>query len=309
MSDDEARSKISAGKQWTNIANRLGNQELNLANFRRTREFFLFSTFDPDRFGLIYLRTLIWTLYRAMDPQTRAVLGNIKNRTIGDPHSIFVDGERTDLDYVVAAYETRFVSEVAKKVKSVVEIGAGYGRTCHALLSNMPNVREYWILDLPLMLDWCRRYLEHALERELFERIHFVDVTGVEGIAGVETVPNETLAVNINSLAEMDIRTVRAYLDFIDARTTYFFSSNTVGKYRPEDVGERSVRQKDLSDATRSGPLPHSIDIFDIDDVLHRSSEYRAAYQPSDRWSVRAESESPCYPHYRQIIYCRDGAA
>jgi putative sugar O-methyltransferase len=305
MSVDKVQTQIRSGKQWTNIAERLGKQEFDLGNFRRSRDFFMFSTFDPERFGLIYLRTLIWTLYRTMDADTRAVLNGIPNRRFGNPHSILVDGEYVDLDYVVSAFETRFILDVARKVSSVVEIGAGYGRTCHSMLSSIAGIEHYWILDLPLMLDISRQYLAHVLPAKLLERIRFIDVTMPDAISAVKLVPDQTLAINIDSLAEMDLATVRGYLEFVDKNTTYFYSNNTVGKYRPADVGEQLVREKDAQDAIRSGPLPNAIDIFDIDNVFERFDSYRNAYLPGGKWRVLAEADSPCYPHYRQVIYRR----
>jgi putative sugar O-methyltransferase len=302
----EEMQQIGPGQQWTNIVERLGKQEFNIESFRSARDFFMFSTFDPNRFGLLYLRTLIWTLYRTMDVETRAILGQIRNRQIGNPHTILVDGEQLDLDYVVSACEARFVLEGAKSVSAIVEIGAGYGRTCHSLLSVLAGVERYWILDLPFMLNISRQYLFRALPPQLFAKISFVDVTQAGAIDGVSCEAEETLAINIDSLAEMDLGTVRDYLRFIDANAAYFYSNNTLGKYRPEDVGEQSVRKKDAEQAVRSGPLPHAIPIFDIDGLATRFDAYHAAYLPGSQWSVLAEADAPCYPHYRQIIYRRD---
>ena len=44
---------------------------------------------------------------------------------------------------------------------SVLEIGAGYGRTCHGLLSNL-HINEYTIIDLENMLEHSKEYLKSS---------------------------------------------------------------------------------------------------------------------------------------------------
>ena len=75
----------------------------------------------------------------------------------------------TTLRYVKTGAEIVHTFQL-KTTSSVVEIGAGYGRTCHSILSLYPNITEYHIIDFPQMLDLSRAYLKTVGTNENFEK-------------------------------------------------------------------------------------------------------------------------------------------
>ena len=58
--------------------------------------------------------------------------------------------------------EIKFLSSgmSLSSVKSVVEIGGGYGRTAFALLKLNENIEKYQIIDLPETFEFCSKFLK-----------------------------------------------------------------------------------------------------------------------------------------------------
>ena len=90
------------GKQWSNITRRLKKHKFKLQNFRSQKDWFIFATFDPARFGLIYYRTLVWIMYRQLVQSDKKIFHKIIKRQVGKPISILSKNSRIDLDYLMA---------------------------------------------------------------------------------------------------------------------------------------------------------------------------------------------------------------
>src|SRR5258706_1229291 len=108
-------------------------------------------------------------------PKPSALWNYINRRHVtAKPFAVTWKGQSICLDYLQAIYELRFISErFPLDGRRIVEIGAGYGRTCHAIVSNH-DVRSYTIIDLPNCLALSQKYLEAVLDRERFGRIEFI---------------------------------------------------------------------------------------------------------------------------------------
>jgi putative sugar O-methyltransferase len=89
----------------------------------------------------------------------------------------------------------------------VIELGAGFGRTAHVLLSAFEHIERYRIVDLPETLSLSRRYLENVLSTTQFEKLQFVDAEDV-----VSVLPSlhemSHLAIQIDGLQEMKRSTI-----------------------------------------------------------------------------------------------------
>ena len=122
-----------------------------------------------------------------------------------------------DLDYLLSLEEVLFLKDTLQEVYSILEVGPGYGRTCHSILSIFENVQEYVVIDLKEMLNISRQYLKRVLDQKDFEKITFVDVDSLH-----ENNKIFDLVINIDSMQEMDGKVVQNYLDFIDNKAMRF---------------------------------------------------------------------------------------
>jgi hypothetical protein len=88
----------------------------------------------------------------------RELLRSLDDHGLGAPISVTaatVVGTRevftTDLDYLYAAEELSFISRSLSRfepIRTVCELGAGFGRTAHLFLAARPSLSRYTIVDL-----------------------------------------------------------------------------------------------------------------------------------------------------------------
>ena len=78
-------------------------------------------------------------------------LSQIKNRDIGNPVSINYYNNIVDIDYLLSIEEILFLDHTLKSSSNILEIGPGFGRLSHSLLSIFSNIQTYFIIDLPWM--------------------------------------------------------------------------------------------------------------------------------------------------------------
>jgi putative sugar O-methyltransferase len=124
------------------------------------------------RFVYRFFVGLVWDLARARDR-----LGCLEGReesAVGNPIGIRFAGRRISEDLAQSAFELNTICAVVPpgELERVAEIGAGYGRLAHMVLSAFPTV-SYWIYDVPPALAVSEMYLKAVLgsERVLaFER-------------------------------------------------------------------------------------------------------------------------------------------
>lgn len=111
-------------------------------------------------------------------------------------------GCEIDADYLAAVEEWQFLHDadvLDKEVQTVVEIGAGFGRTCHTLLTLAPAIRRYLIIDLEPMLRLARAYLQRVVPNGEVTFVAHDDNVEIAKIA--ELRPD--LVINIDSFQEM----------------------------------------------------------------------------------------------------------
>jgi putative sugar O-methyltransferase len=133
-----------------------------------------FSLFNPRIFAEFYLKTVIYFVYDMLSDESLERLRKIDKRNRhGNPITIKKNGDEVCIDYLQSALELEFLIDhfaFDQSIDRVVEIGPGYGRTCHAILSNCA-IQEYFIIDLPKGVDLCRNYLSKVLSEQQFSKI------------------------------------------------------------------------------------------------------------------------------------------
>ncbi|GAB7042964.1 MULTISPECIES: putative sugar O-methyltransferase [Catenuloplanes] len=278
-----------------------------LAGFKSGDVNFKLALWDPRVNGVRYLKTLVFNLAAGLSPANWARLRRIAHRDVGDPFSITYDGEPVCLDYLQAVLELEFIeSRLELAGARVLEIGAGYGRTCHAMLSNH-DVAAYHIVDLENSLDLARRYLAAVLTAEQLDRVHFHGVSEAEDGGALRALRFD-LAVNIDSFAEMTPGTVRAYLDLIDGHAAHLYVNNPVGKYLDKSLDGHSQGDEVVELALRTGLLRDIVDIHDNRAVAAQSRRFLDAYRPGPGWTLLADARTVPWSFYWQALY-RSGAS
>lgn len=271
-------------------------QELN--DFKSSDVNFRIALWNPQTNGVRYLKTLIYNLCADLSPENRMRLSRIQNRNVGNPISVTYDGQRVCMDYLQAVYETEFISDHLPPDNLVImEIGAGYGRTCHSLLSNLP-VKTYTILDLPNCLELSRKYLSAVLNADDFSRINFVRTDDFPSLDKHYF----NLCINIDSFAEMESKVVKSYLKYIAGHCQFLYVKNPVGKYADSSLNTMP-KENEVSIALTMGLLRDVLDIHDSSAVGKHAQNFLSAYRPDDRWTLSAHAWARPWSYYWQALY------
>ena len=181
--------------------------------------------------------------------------------------------------------------------ESILEIGAGFGRTAHAIIKNFHNVKTYTIIDLEPCLNLSSRYLMQVLTPEEYRKINFVRAEDAEKVDRVD------LSINIDSIAEMNPDVCYDYLRLIDKVSEYFYSRNPICKYSPASIGIENITSKDFDKVLNLGLCRKVIDIFDEEELSLCRREFESAYLPSRSWSLTKSEVSKPWQYYHHALY------
>ena len=256
--------------------------------------------YNPSSHGVLFLNNILYTMAKKLD-EKMFLLEKIKNRTILTSYSICYRGVQVNLDYLQALDECLFLEKTLESSFSILEIGAGYGRTCHSILSLHQSLQSYSIVDFPEMLLLCEKYLAKVLDKETFNKIEFLnfEAFSLKEASGVLF----DLVINIDSMQEMPEKTVYEYFNFIDRHSKKFYTKNTVGKFSPSLVGAKESVASEL--ALQSGILRESVNIFCPDDLDTAQRRFMEKFSPSRAWTVHSHGEALPWSHYYQALYVR----
>ena len=232
-----------------------------------------------------------------------SLLDRIPNRLLGNPITVRVGGREFCMDYLRCLYELLFLRNCIDldSISTVLEIGAGFGRTCHALLSTHPNIERYYIVDLPNCLGLSRRFLKSVLSSGDFDKVRFINNSELNPADSIL----HDLAVNIDSMAEMNEPVVRSYQKFIDRNASNFYVSNPVGKYTLQAVEVTHVDNEAMAVAMKTGILHATLDIFDSEDIARHVPAFLAGYTPGAAWKVSGHERARPWSYYHQALYSR----
>ena len=197
----------------------------------------------------------------------------IPKRNLGKPPTINFYGTKLSIDYLLAIEECDFCEDKLKNSKIVCEIGAGFGRSCHAILS-LFNIEQYIIIDLPEMILISREYLSKVLNVEQYKKIKFVNASDFEKIKDVD------IAINIASMQEMPPETVIKYLSWISTTSKYFFTKNAMGKYNQSDIDLEIKSEKEYKSVLEMGILRNTYPLYEGISREKAVNEYNKSYCP-----------------------------
>ncbi|MFC1514303.1 putative sugar O-methyltransferase [Candidatus Omnitrophota bacterium] len=195
--------------------------------------------FSPRQSRLYNFMTFL--LWKYTEEQLGSELMNrLSEPLTGNPPAVELEGRSISQDLANSALEFDSISGGTKDfqgIKTVLELGAGYGRTAQVMLTLLPDIR-YIIVDIPPALYVAQRYLGTVFgAKRLFTFRDFDDFSEVEEEFGrgqilfllpsqLEKLPPKSvdLAAAINCLHEMRPQRLEFYFHTFDriARNLYF---------------------------------------------------------------------------------------
>jgi hypothetical protein len=157
-----------------------------------------------DRWLYSFATRLLWDFAR-----TRDVLGVLDRPEpeLGGPLPVRRHDRLISQDLANSSLEASAIARAldGRTPRSIIEVGAGYGRTAYALLHVFPDA-TYTIIDIEPALSISRWYLSQLFPTE---RLRFLRPDDV----APDWPARFDLGVSISSLAEMTVEQVRHYLD------------------------------------------------------------------------------------------------
>lgn len=299
-----SNKRTKASEQWENInrCHLTGERLADLEGFKSSVVNHKLAVWNPATNGIRFLKELAHNLCRNLTDEQWAMLDRTVGRELGRPYAVTYQGRSVCLDYLQAVFEATFLLRNLSLTNfRIMEIGAGYGRTAHLLLSNA-DVAEYNIVDLPGCLDLAHRYLKAVLPETCYAKLRFIPADEVEHMPD-----SIDLALNIDSFAEMDESVVYEYLRLIDKHCEHFFVKNPVGKYLDPSLDSHAEGNEVVRMAMASGLLHEIIDIHDDQAVLRQSERFLEVYAPSAAWAVTDHQWGRPWSYYWQALYTKRG--
>lgn len=311
---------------WLRLSNRLSGEEFTLANFRNPDEAWInskFASWQPNESTLRWYRSFVLAKGMMLDDHGYEIYKNIGNTSLGKPVAVRIarpdDDLRIDggsgwrkvplkefievnLDHLLVVGEIIFLELAFKNLefpKTIVEIGAGFGRTCQGILSHFNSISRYEIIDLPEVLKISRSYLQSVLSEKDFKKVHFISAENTK-----KEFSSADLCIQIDGLQEMDAETIDFYYDHVVESCTSFFSSNPIAKYLPEHGGIKS--DVDIPSSIYSlGKSLDIADIWDMKDLQGVREKHISNYLPKN-FRILCSAQQDIFPHYENTLYVRD---
>jgi len=183
------------------------------------------------------LTNLLWSYVEKND--TDGNLKKLHEPLEGNPLEVLRDGQliSQDLANSLIEYEAILHPDLDRReVRTVLELGPGYGRTAHVFLTLQPGCR-YILVDIPPALYVAQRYLTAIFpERKVFGFRPFEEFSDVQEEYDnadiifltpnqLELLPDKSvdLFINISSLHEMRMDQIRYYFGEIERLTRKYF--------------------------------------------------------------------------------------
>jgi putative sugar O-methyltransferase len=160
-----------------------------------------------DRWLYVFAVRLLWEY--ALRHDELDVL-ELPEPTLGGPLPVDWRGRLISQDLANTALEATAIARAldGDSPRSIVEVGAGYGRTAYALLSVFPGAR-YTLVDIEPALTISRWYLTQLFDPA---RLRFIEPGECEGLEDTSV----DLVVAVSSLHELSDQQVRRYLSLFD---------------------------------------------------------------------------------------------
>jgi putative sugar O-methyltransferase len=260
------------------------------------------AAWDPLDKTSRYFKFLLYTAAERQPPRFFELYRALGNVELGQPVDVKLRSCAINIDYFLSIDEFLFLESAmdVQSVRSIVEIGAGFGRTCHTLLAlcDGGKLKQYTIIDLPQILALSRRALA-KLVPEHFSKVRFIDATEESSWKELSA----DLAINIDSFQEMPPSTIDSYMRRVISNCGFFYVKNPIAKYDPQTIGLDGVDKEKLQDVLSLGYCREVIDIFDDAMLASTRPAYLEAYRPAGDWRLIADRPAEMFPYYHHAVY------
>lgn len=211
---------------WPGIVNGAWRQDKNLP----------FDRFTQTAFAIF--SKMLWRYAERRD--YAHLLAETEEPAFGNPFSLYLNGRLISQDLANSCLEYYAIRDgftfPADRRPTILELGAGYGRTAYFILTAQPACR-YFIVDIPPALFVAQRYLSAVFkDRKVFKFRPFRSFDEVkEELRQADLaflLPHQAemlpyglfdLCINISSLHEMKREQIQAYFQMIDRLTSGYF--------------------------------------------------------------------------------------
>jgi putative sugar O-methyltransferase len=241
-----------------------------------------------------HFKFLLWNACETRDEHFFDTLSRIAPRDVGRPVSIRYRGMNVDMDYALAADECEFLGREGISPRTVVEVGAGFGRTAHAMLSVYDAIEQYVIVDLPEVLELSRRYLGRVLSAAALDRVRFC--------SALEQLPagRFDLFINIDSFQEMRPEAIRAYEAGLMRTATHAYLKQPIGKYDPTEF--EIAQATGRSDVFALGLSTEVFTVCDEDAYRAQLARHINHYLFEDTYELIASRRCPFFHYYHHLL-------
>ncbi len=304
---------MKKSKLWENLVNEKFSKidKDFLSNFREPGNANnRLAAWDPFDKTMRYFKFLLFHQVQSKSKSFFIDYLKIGSTEIGNPvfiHGPSGGGERVkiNLDHFFSIEETHFLKKNFdhKSISSVIEIGAGFGRTAQAIIRLFDNVDKYSIIDLPEVLSLSQNYLKQVLSDIEFSKIEFINAMTIKE-SYLESLSSD-LVINIDSFQEMTEETIKFYFGNIIKNAKFFYSKNAIGKYSPQSIGLQDVNSKQILDVFSLGLSRDLIDIFDSAQLVKARKAHINQYCPVDFIPI-ANEPLGIFPYYLNVLYKRN---
>ena len=182
-----------------------------------------------------FLTYLLWEYTECFN--TDSSLNKLDEPLEGNPPRIYFRNKLISQDIANSFLEYKSITdEIPKeKIKTIMELGAGYGRTAFVFLKLLPSIK-YIIVDIPPALAIAEKYLSSQFpSKNIFRFKPFLSYSEIESEFNradiIFLLPNQIyllppkivdLFINISSLHEMKLSQIDYYFNLIDNLTNGF---------------------------------------------------------------------------------------
>ena len=296
------KNKITMDKSklWKRYFSLLKIPKIKIKNFKKEDVNYKIGPTNPKRLGFFYYKMLLMNIAQNLSKKELGLLKRIKKRNVGNPTTVKVSNVEVDFDYFQSLKEFLFLKEkIKKKIFNIIEIGAGYGRTCHAFLSLNNDLKKYLIIDFPEMLSLSSRYLKRVLDNKNFKKVSFIDANqNLDNITELNL--KNCLTININSFNEMSDNAFNIYIELINGIGGFFYTKNPVAKFNDPEI-TTNIKRKRI--ALNTGQIKKIINIFNEKELNKAKRNYVQTYLPSTKWKIISTKFSRPLIYYLQTLY------
>jgi hypothetical protein len=256
------------------------------------------ASWDPTDPTSRHFKFLIWNKCEEMSDRFFEILAAIPRRDIGNPVSIAYRGQSVDIDYALSVDECLFLESNSLKPNTIIEVGAGFGRTAHSILSIFPSVTEYIIVDLPEVLQLSRLFLSEVLSPAQFKRVKFFNA-----LADWSELSSRTfdLFINIDSFQEMDSEVILDYEKKLMRNSSHVYLKQPIGKYRPEEFDIPTPKKR--ADVLELGLSREVFTLCDEKEYRRQLERHLKNYSFSGRYKLLSHTRCSFFHFYEHSLY------